>query len=111
MRSKVVSAFGYIDGNLYVGHNPLQVATQALQAGQITAQELPVPGLLPPPLLYGWVWQNEDGQEAEFYGPNADAETDQSQFDDVEKKLRKKFPKIQEIGFGPDAATINEETA
>lgn len=95
-------AFGYINGKLYFGHNHLQVATQAFADGQIDASQLPTQDYMSQqgPMAFGWI----KGDEVEFYSDHYEYEQQSLIFDDVFKKIQKKYPQVTEMTMGKPEA-------
>lgn len=110
-RIGVVAAFGYIEGKLYFGHNHLQIATEALNDGLISVDQLPTPEYMDQwgPMAFGWIWRHDDGtEEAEFFSDFMQANQHLELFDTVFDQIRKKYPKVTEMTMGPDPETIKE---
>lgn len=99
-------AFLYSDGKMYYGENHVELMQQADLADQWGSatrwQE-------PHGMVLGWIWNNKDGtQTAEFYSDFYQFAQDSDQFDEIYKELKKQFPKLQSLSFGPDKDTWEE---
>lgn len=63
----------------------------------------------PHEMVLGWIWNNKDGsQTAEFYSDNYQYAQDSKEFDTIYKQLKKQFPNLTELSFGPDKDTWEE---
>lgn len=99
-------AFLYSDGKMFYGQNHIQLMQEADLAdewGSATRMHESHG------LVTGWIWNHKDGsQTAEFYSDTYQDAQDSSQFDKVYKLLKKQFPKLRELSFGPDKDTWEE---
>lgn len=92
-----VIAFMYVDGKLYFGSNHLAIVDLYFNDS-----------VWPPDGLSGWIWHNDDGtMEAEFYSDNYPQQED-ADFNDVFQKLKKRFPELTTMSYGPDKELWNE---
>lgn len=103
-------AFLYADGKLYLGRNHPEIMQQADLADQWgSVNHLAEPHNL----VTGWIWNNRDGtQTAEFYSDFYQHAQDETELEYVYQLLKKEFPKLTELTFGPDKDTwkeMNEE--
>lgn len=100
------TAFLYSDGKIYYGQNHvalMQEADLADEFGSATRWHEPHG------MVLGWIWKNKNGSlTAEFYSDTYQNAQDSSEFDKVYGLLKKQFPDLQELTFGPDKDTWEE---
>lgn len=99
-------AFLYSDGRFYFGRNHVELMHEADlvdEWGSATRWHEPHN------LAMGWIWNDKDGtQTAEFYSDNYEDAQDSGLFETVFHELKKKFPKLHELSFGPDKGVWDE---
>lgn len=100
------TAFLYSDGKIYYGQNHvalMQEADLADEFGSATRWHEPHG------MVLGWIWKNKNGSlTAEFYSDSYQNAQDSAEFDKVYGLLKKKFPNLTELTYGPDKGTWEE---
>lgn len=114
--ARVITGFGWLDGKLYFGQNHFTIWEEASYWNKDLVQDAwkrisdPNASMNPndEPMAFGYIFDEGDHLEAEFYSDYFEADQDEGIYNKVFKALQARYPELTTFTTGPDEETVQK---